>query len=115
MNTRWHLQFGAAFPAHSNRDCGEVRLSVAERSVWKRKVHAACMGFGVIIDGNPREPGDEQWVAHALERSRALLGNQAFRPDDFIFQSWMPRPTKLLPETARGTLMNLVAQAGAIR
>jgi hypothetical protein len=78
---------------------------------WKRKVEAAGIAFGVICNGNPHEISDTDWTMRALERFQAMTRNPAFHPDDIIIQSWMPRPTELMPESKSGTLMNLVAQA----
>jgi hypothetical protein len=77
---------------------------------WHKRLQAAGISYGVIIDGDPGDKTDIDWTQHAIERYRAVANDPSVRPDDFVFQSWQSRPTKLLPESKVGTLTSVVAQ-----
>jgi hypothetical protein len=55
------------------------------------------LSFGIIYDGNPREPSGAEWLKHA-EDHMALAEATLGKPDTAIFQTWHPYPRKLLPE-----------------
>jgi hypothetical protein len=80
---------------------------------WRKRLQAAGIFYGVIIDGDPGDKTDIDWVQHAIERYRAVANDPSVRPDDFIFQSWQPRPTRMLPENKQGTLTSVIAQTVA--
>jgi hypothetical protein len=77
---------------------------------WKQRLHAAGISYGVVIDGDPGDKTDLQWTQHAIERYRTIATNPAVKPDNFIIQSWQPRPTGFLPENKPGTLTSVVLQ-----
>jgi hypothetical protein len=63
--------------------------------------------FGVIINSDrPGERGDTVWTARARNRLTAVCS--IISPDHLIVQSWIPSPTRWLPETEDGTLTNIV-------
>jgi hypothetical protein len=63
---------------------------------------------GVIFNGSPQDKTDADWVEDAERHIRLVEGQLHWRPDRAIFQSWTPRPTHALPETAPDTLTRLV-------
>jgi hypothetical protein len=77
---------------------------------WRKRLQAAGMSYGVIIDGDPGDKTDIDWTQHAIERYRVVANDSSVRPNDFVFQSWQPRPTKLLPESEAGTLTSVVTE-----
>jgi hypothetical protein len=64
--------------------------------------------LGVIYNGSPDAAGDEEWTQTALRNARAIECDLHVRPDQVVFQSWMDRPRRILPENEPGTLTNLV-------
>ena len=82
---------------------------------WRKRLQAAGISYGVIIDGDPGDKTDIDWTRHAIERYRAVANDPSVRPDDFVFQSWQSRPTRILPENTQGTLTSIVVQAVAGR
>jgi len=77
---------------------------------WKTRLRAAGISYGVIIDGDPADKTDIAWTNNAIARYRALAGDAAMRPDEFVFQSWQPRPTHFLPEDKPGTLTSVIVE-----
>jgi hypothetical protein len=69
-----------------------------------RQARARGIRFGVICDGDADAGGDEAWVRQAVQRCQAAASDRSIRPDELIVQSWEPLPTRMLPETAPGTL-----------
>ena len=64
--------------------------------------------LGVIYNGTPQDQSDAAWVQDA-ERHIQLVEDQLhWRPDQAIIQSWTPRPSHALPETAPDTLTHLI-------
>jgi hypothetical protein len=112
------LQFARAFKAATGEPISFVDADIIWQENWKPqivdwkvKLHAAGIAFGVIFDGDPTDTSDDAWTSHALERYRAVIADQSMKPDDMIFQSWMERPTRLLPDSEPATLTGLVRQA----
>ncbi len=81
--------------------------------VWKTRLHAAGLSYGVVIDGDPADRNDLAWTSHAVQRYRELVADPAISPDAFIIQSWQPRPTHMLPDGNRDTLTSVIVQAVA--
>ncbi|GGF18273.1 hypothetical protein GCM10011611_25190 [Aliidongia dinghuensis] len=82
---------------------------------WRTRLRAAGISYGVIIDGDPGDKTDTEWTRHATERYRMVAGNPDIRPDDWVFQSWQARPSRLLPETDPGTLTSVIAETVGAR
>ncbi len=78
------------------------------------RLRARGVHLGVICDGDANAGGDAQWVSQALERCRSIAADPRINPDDFIVQSWEPLPTKMLPETDRGTLTYAVTHVATL-
>jgi hypothetical protein len=77
---------------------------------WPWRLHAAGIGYGVIVNGSAIDKSDLQWTAHAIERYGLVTNDPAIKPDDYIFQSWGRNPARYLPETQPGTLTSVVVQ-----
>jgi hypothetical protein len=65
-------------------------------------------GIGIIVDGTLKDTTDAAWVQDARSHLQLLEGQYHLRPDQQIFQSWMPHPSYALPETQPDTLTSLV-------
>lgn len=63
---------------------------------------------GIIYNGNVNDASDLAWTQRAEQRFLEIEAEPALRPDHAILQTWMPRPSRLLPETQPGTMTNLV-------
>ena len=84
---------------------GEEELSAIEAHLRAKKIR-----FGVIINGDPKAPSDAAWTNAAMSHLQKVMDIDRLNPDDIVFQSWDDRPTRVLPETQPGTLMNLVRE-----
>lgn len=112
------LQFARAFKAATGQPLSFVDADIIwydnwrpQLVEWKAKLHAAGLRFGVIFNGSQNDATDAAWTDHALERYRTVMADPAMRPDDAILQTWMLRPTRLLPDSDPTTLTGLVRQA----
>jgi hypothetical protein len=73
-------------------------------------LHARGIRAGVICNGNVNTPSDEAWTGQALGRCTDVYRDPRTRPDDLVVQTWLPRPTKMLPDNQPGTLTYLLKQ-----
>ena len=80
---------------------------------WKRRIRAAGLSYGVVIDGSGIDKSDAVWTNHAVERYQMVTHDPAIAPDVVVFQSWNDYPTRFLPESRPGTLTWVVAQTVA--
>jgi len=67
--------------------------------------------LGVIYNGDPRAADDVAWTDRAMEHFQDVRDLAGIVPAADIFQTWDPRPTRLLPESRPGSLTNLVLEA----
>ncbi len=84
---------------------GEEELPAIEAHLREKKIR-----FGIIINGDPRASSDIAWTDAAMNHLQQVVDIDRLNPDDIVFQSWDDRPTRVLPETQPGTLMNLVRE-----
>jgi hypothetical protein len=84
---------------------GEEELPAIEARLRAKKIR-----FGVIINGDPKASSDTAWTDAAMSHLQRVVDIDRLNPDDIVFQSWDDRPTRVLPETQAGTLMNLVRE-----
>jgi hypothetical protein len=69
--------------------------------------------LGVVCDGDATLPSDEASNSQALARCTEVTRDPKTKPDVYVVQTWLPRPTRMLPENQPGTLTNLLKQAEA--
>jgi hypothetical protein len=112
------LKFAAAFKAATGEPLSSVHADIIWRQPWKpqleewkRKLHAAKIQLGVVCNGDPVDKSDLDWTNSALNRYRAVTSDPTTRPDDVVFQSWMPRPERLQPDSDPATLTGLVRRS----
>ena len=112
------LAFAKAFAQETGIRLSFVHADVGWHSdyqpqlaAWRGALHGAGIRMGVICHGDPNLDSDQVWANQAIERSRAVLDDPSERPDDVVFQSWMPRPTYMLPDDRFGTMTSIVAHA----
>lgn len=86
-----------------------VHADVAWDSDWRpmleslvSRLRTRGVRVGVVFDGDVNASSDEQWIEQALTRYRLIQGNPQTRADDLVFQTWSPRPTRMLPESDPG-------------
>jgi hypothetical protein len=110
-------EFLAAYKNEFGEPMGFVRLECASFQIreWLPRYISAAelfrslgVGFGVLITGDASDTSDEQWLAKAEERYVVWESDGRPAPAQVVFQSWMPRPSKILPETAPDTHTHLV-------
>jgi hypothetical protein len=71
--------------------------------------HQRLVGrIGIVHDGTPKDTTDAAWVEDAQNHLRVMEEKYGLRPEQDIFQSWMPRPTHALPESQPDTLTSLI-------
>jgi hypothetical protein len=81
-----------------------------ELPVIEAHLRAKKIRFGVIINGDPHASSDSGWTNAAMNHLQQIVDLDRLNPDDIVFQSWDDRPTRVLPESQPGTLMNLVRE-----
>jgi len=112
------LMFAAAFKRATGVPLSFIHADVGWHSdyqpqleLWRERLHDTGMRLGVICHGDPNVDSDQAWASQAIERYRSVASDPATRPDDVIFQSWMVRPTYMLPDDQFGTMTSIVARA----
>jgi len=94
---------GADLPSHEPADAVTVYHALEDF----RRQHLVD-GIGIIEDGTLKDTTDADWVRDARNHLELLEGQYHLRPDHQVFQSWMPHPSRALPETQPDTLTGLV-------
>ncbi|MDP4216502.1 MAG: hypothetical protein Q8927_09890 [Bacteroidota bacterium] len=86
-----------------------MHMDVAWDSDWQpqmellvKRLRDRHIRVGVVFDGNEQSSSDRQWIEQALGHYKDITGNPATAVDDLVFQTWSPRPAKMLPETDPG-------------
>ena len=97
------------FPGESPADDAKNHSHwVSELARAQEAAKAHHIRSGIYYNGNPQDADGTAWVSHAIERYKEVEGQEHLQFDDIIFQTWMRQPELLLPETAPGTMTNLV-------
>jgi len=65
--------------------------------------------LGVIYNGKDNDRSDGAWIADAKQNIRATENVLHSSPDDVIFQSWIPYPARLLPESDPNSFTSLIS------
>ncbi|MBV8424562.1 MAG: hypothetical protein JO349_05190 [Candidatus Eremiobacteraeota bacterium] len=71
-------------------------------------IHARGEQFGVIYIGDFGDTSDQQWSGKVVARFEAFQGAAGGTPDFVLFQSWLPHPTRSIPETDQTTQTGVV-------
>lgn len=110
---QWHAEFAKAFGEPFYR----FDVDVNWRQPWSDRVVAIAsrmrregMRLGLLCNGDPNEATDQAWIDHALQRCESFEDLTGGPPDDVIFQSWVRRPTHVLPEDAPDSFTHLILQ-----
>lgn len=74
------------------------------------RVRAVGVPFGVIYNGEDLAPTDELWTSQAVRHFKTFEDCKRPVPDEVIFQTWRPRPTRVLPEGDPTTLAGVLKQ-----
>ena len=64
--------------------------------------------FGVIYNSSGPDRDDAAWVRHAIALFEETESDLAIMPDQAVFQTWEPRPSRIFPETSDSTLSHVV-------
>jgi hypothetical protein len=83
-----------------------MHMDVAWDSDWRsqlellvKRLRDRHIRVGVVFDGNVGATSDKQWIEQALGHFKDITSNPVTAVDDLVFQTWTPRPAKMLPET----------------
>lgn len=112
------LEFARAFRAATGEQLAFAHADIiwqddwrSQLIEWSTRLRKAGMRFGVVFNGDPQDGTDTDWTAHAAERYAAVMADSRMRPDAVIFQTWMQRPTRTVPDNEPGTLTSIVVDA----
>jgi len=112
-------QFLAAFRKAYGQPMAAVRMDIAWwfPEPWKPRalafakyLHGIGEPVGVIYDGNSKDSSDAEWLGNAQKNYTAYETLVGSAPDEVIFQSWVPHPTHLLPESSSEAFTHLILQ-----
>ena len=108
-------QFLTAFRDAYGQPIAAVHLDIDWERPWHERALAIASylqrvgtPIGVIYNGNPSAKTDAEWLASAREHFRAYEALVGTPPNQAILQSWMPRPTQLLPEGSASAFAGLI-------
>lgn len=65
--------------------------------------------LGVIYNGEPSDNADEQWTRSATSLCNTVERQMNVHPNIVVFQTWMDRPRRMMPDTDAGSLTSLIA------
>lgn len=98
--TAFHRAFGEPMGCvrleNANHTIREWLPRFIEASRFLEQLH---IPFGILVTGDSDDITDADWFRKAEERYVAYEA-EGRRAAQMVFQSWMPRPTHILPETA---------------
>lgn len=109
-------QWLKAFRQASGQPFAAVHLDIAWWRVgWQQRAQAITSylrgigePIGVIYNGNAKAQSDEEWLNQAREHYQAYEAVVGSLPTDAIFQTWVPHPARILPETSPMAFSNLI-------
>ena len=110
---RWHAEFARAF----GEPFSSFTIDVNWQQPWRERAAAIVarmradhMPIGLICNGDRDDPTDQAWIDHARQRCEAFERVTGAPPDIVVFQSWVPRPTHVLPEDAPDSFTHLILE-----
>lgn len=80
----------------------------AELGKLASMTRASNVPFGVIYNGDPSAKSDSDWTTQAEERFHLVESRLGIQPDHAVIQTWMSRPSRMLPEDEPGTMTYLL-------
>lgn len=90
---------------------------VRQRSTWVtqlgriiKTLRSEHIPISMIYNGTRKDRSDEAWSRSAAKLYDYVEGQLGITPAQAVFQSWMDRPRRLLPEREPGTLTHLVLE-----
>jgi hypothetical protein len=108
-------QFLTAFRDAYGQQIAAVRIDIDWRRPWHERALAitrylqrVAEPIGVIYNGDPDAKTDAEWLAGARKNYREYESLVGVIPHQAIFQSWLPRPTHLLPESSASAFAHLI-------
>ena len=109
----WHAEFAKAF----GEPFSAFNLDMGWGGPWRERAAAIVarmradhMPIGLICNGDRDDPTDQAWIDHARQRCEAFERVTGAPPDIVVFQSWVPRPTHVLPEDAPDSFTHLILE-----
>lgn len=99
------LSFVDAYASRSREKLAFVHADVGWTLPWTeithrlaKELHTRGVPFGMIYNGEDLAKTDEEWSSEAVDHFVKFEECEKWKPDDIIFQTWRPHPTKVLPE-----------------
>ena len=110
---QWPAEFRAALGAPLAFFHADMVWSAGARASLVAIAHnlsAHKIRIGVIYNGSESGEGNPnlEWVRSAERHYDQIETETGLQPDDAVFQTWMPYPTHVLPETSPGTMTYLI-------
>jgi hypothetical protein len=108
-------QFLTAFREAYGQPIAAVRIDIDWPRPWQERaltvtnyLQRTAVPIGVIYNGSADAKTDADWIAGAREHYRDYESLVGTVPRQAIFQSWLPRPTHLLPESSASAFTHLI-------
>jgi hypothetical protein len=108
-------KFHSAFQEDYGEPFSALHIDIDWQQAWQSRASAITaysrrigQSLGVIYNGDPNDEPSEAWLAKARQHYTAYEALVGGSPHDAIFQSWVPRPTAVLPETSPGAFTNII-------
>jgi beta-lactamase regulating signal transducer with metallopeptidase domain len=86
------------------------RRAVRNLPALAKALQARHIRFGITYNADEAASSDETWFDSTRQHIAEIESGLGIRPDDVIFRSWAPYPSRRLPESQSGTLTNLALQ-----
>jgi hypothetical protein len=109
------LAFVDAYHRISGENLAFVHADVGWRTRWQAPIRQLEQGlrnrairFGIIYNGEDLAASDRAWAAEAKQHYTAIEQCGRPVPDDIVFQTWRPHPSKALPESDPESLTGIV-------
>ena len=68
------------------------------------------VAFGGIYDADRFNSSDENWARNTVGHFGKVEGDLRMHPDHAVIETWVRRPSRVLPENEPATLTNVVLQ-----
>jgi hypothetical protein len=110
-----YREWADAFREAAGKPLSFFHVDVQWASHWLATIHRLAdilrgkgIAFGIIYNGDEDDVSDKAWAAHAEEHYLSYEAETRGSPDHAVFQSWMPYPSHLLPDSETGSFTHLL-------
>ena len=96
--------------AFLHADVAWSELAIRNLAPLAAELKARHIPFGIIYNADADVTSDTEWTESAVRHFVEIESILNIHPDAAIFQTWTRYPTRVLPESQPGTLMNVPFQ-----